>query len=493
MSMQYRDFDIEAFNYEDVAGDERFSVRVLDSPAGQQSPKQAQRVKLPSGLRKQLRYLEGRRLGLGDMIDVGEQLADLLLPKGPRWFLDRSRVMLNPEEGLRIRLKLDGYALSDLPWEYLYLPGPDTPPDQRGPEGFLVLDRRVSLVRYETMGQPAVSLDPVGTGPLRLVALLANPDQPSKYPVLDLKAERQNIQTAMGGVHGIKAEFFPGGRIVDLEDALRTGAHMFHFAGHGDFLSEMGAKVGTQEGKGALVLIGEDGKPELFPVEKLGPNLRGCNIRLAVFGACKTAQRDQYHAWTGVAPALTRAGIPAVVAMQYAIRDGNAVDFGSEFYKTLAAGETIDAAVTSGRLAIYNRSDLDSAQYERDWGVPVLYLRTTGGALFPKEAPGAEGQRVSGRRPPAGSRGGDASTGAVDRRALRDLMIDAFNIEGLEALCWDAAALLEEAGITLRVNLEMVGGGSKTAIVMNLIEYFETRGYLDYLVQAVRNARPGRI
>jgi hypothetical protein len=83
----------------------------------------------------------------------------------------------------------------------------------------------------------------------------------------------------------------------------------------------------------------------------------------------------------------------------------------------------------------------------------------------------------------------------VDRRALRNLLISAFDIDGLETLCWDAAALLEEAGIELRepVSIEMVGGGSKSAIVKNLIDYFEMRGYLDYLVQAVRDARPGRI
>lgn len=475
MPTQYHDFDIEAFNYEDSADGERFSVRVLDSPAGQQSIKQAEQVTLPSGLRSRLRTLDKRGLDLGEMIAVGEQLADLLLPAEPRRHLDRSRAMLAPGEGLRIRMRLDSYALTDLPWEYLYIPRPDTPPDQRSTEGFLVLDQRISLVRYEAMGEPAVSLDPVGTGPVRLVALLSNPNKPPKYPGLDLETEQRNIENAMREVRGIEAQFFPQGRVLDLERAITTGVHIFHFAGHGDFLTEMAAKFGTLEGKGALVLIGEDGRPELFPVDKLGPNLRGCDIRLAMFGACKTAQRDQHHPWTGVAPALNRAGIPAVVAMQYSIRDANAVAFSRQFYSALASGETIDAAVTKGRLAIFNRSDLDSVQYERDWGVPVLYLRTSGGALFPKAEPG--------------------TTGAVDRRALRDLMISAFDLTGLEELCWDAAALLEEAGIKLGepVGVQMVGGGSKRAIVMNLIDFFEMRGYLDYLVRAVRNARPGRI
>jgi len=40
------------------------------------------------------------------------------------------------------------------------------------------------------------------------------------------------------------------------------------------------------------------------------------------------------------------------------------------------------------------------------------------------------------------------------------------------------------------VNLEMVGGEGKRAKVLNLIQYLERRGYLSYLVSAVRKARP---
>lgn len=474
MAMEYRDFDIDAFDYEKDSGGDRFAVRVADSSAGQQTIGRAEQVTLSPDLRSRLRRLEKRKLGLGEMIDLGEHLANLLLPARARRLLDLSRAMLDPGEGLRIRLKLDSYALSDLPWEYLYIPGPDTPPNQRGPEGFLVLDRRVSLVRYELMGQAAESLEPVGSGPLRLIALMANPRDPG-YRALDLEAERLNIERAMSKVPGIDLEFFPGGRVIDLEEAVTTGAHILHYAGHGDFVGEMGAEFGTQVGKGALVLVGEDGGAELFPVEKLAQNLVGRSIRLAVFGACETARRDQLNAWTGVAPALARAGIPAVVAMQYTVRDTNAIAFSRRFYRALASGETIDAAVTDGRLAIFNRSALD----ERDWGVPVLYLRTPGGILFPA------GEQETVVKPPPPT--------TVDKRALRGLMISSFNMEDLQALCWDAEGSLEEAGIELSVSLEMVGGGSKTAVVMNLIDYFDRRGYLDYLVQAVRNARPGRI
>ncbi|MEM9057795.1 MAG: CHAT domain-containing protein, partial [Pseudomonadota bacterium] len=64
-------------------------------------------------------------------------------------------------------------------------------------------------------------------------------------------------------------------------------------------------------------------------------------------------------------------GIPAVIGMQYTVRDRSAVAFCRRFYRALAAGHSVDTAVTEGRLGIFQRAGAG----ERDWGVPVLYLR----------------------------------------------------------------------------------------------------------------------
>jgi hypothetical protein len=529
--MQYRNLDLEAFEYQRAEGGvERFHVRVTGSPAGEQRYADAEEVTIPPELRKRLRRLEKRTLDLPGMIVLGEDLAGLLFPPRARELLMLSRAGLDGDEGLRIRLKVHTYALADLPWEYVYIPRPDTPPDQKGLDGFLVLDRRVSLVRYEVMGQRLVSLDPVGAGPLRLVVLLADPDTPG-YPHLNLDVERQNIEQALEEVPEISAEFYPDATVEMLEDALTREAHVFHFAGHGQFEGELGVAFGSLEGEGSLVLLDENRGPFLFPAEKLAQNLRGRGVRLAVLGACEVGRRDQVNAWTGVVPALTRAGIPAVVGMQYTIRDRNAVAFSRRFYRALAAGQPIDAAVTDGRLAIFNRSSDD----ERDWGVPVLYLRTGEGVLFPSARPApqaeprdaiqgpvtnirvdqhvgtVEGGKVVGveigqpapsprhkarreleeqlaefARPISSPPAGD-----VDKRALREAMILNFGLEDLEVLCADVEEALKDAGLPLQVNLEIVGGSGKRAKVLNLIQYLDRRGYLGYLVQAVRSVRPG--
>jgi len=385
--MRYRNLDLEAFDYLATDGGERFRVRVSGSPGGEQRLADAEEVTLPPDLRRQLRRLERRSLDLPNLIALGEDLAARLFPRTVRPFLTRSLERLAEDEGLRIRLKLDTYALADLPWEYAYVSPPDTPPGQKGTEGFLGLNRRISLVRYEVMGQAPGTLDPVGTGPLRMVALLATPDDPG-YAELKLDVERGSIQKALEDVAGIRVEFYPDATVETLEDALTREAHVFHFAGHGQFEGDLGLAFRSMEGKGFLVLLDEGRRAKLFPADRLARNLAGRGVRLAVLGACEAGRRDQVNAWTGVVPALTRAGIPAVVGMQYTIRDNSAIAFSRRLYRALADGQPIDAAVTDGRLAIFNRSSDD----ERDWGVPVLYLRADEGVLFPKSQIAEAGQ-----------------------------------------------------------------------------------------------------
>jgi hypothetical protein len=82
---------------------------------------------------------------------------------------------------------------------------------------------------------------------------------------------------------------------------------------------------------------------------------------------------------------------------------------------------------------------------------------------------------------------------AVDRRALRQVMSQAFTLEELEALCADVKEELAKVGAPIDLDLDTVGGSSKEAKVLNLIRYFDRRGHLPYLVDAVRGARPGTI
>src|SRR5688500_8312512 len=204
--MTYLDRDLELLGYNKDDTGVRFRVRVANSPAGEQNLSEAETVALPEGLRARFRSLERRRLTLPEMIAVGEELGQALFPPRVRLMLARSQARLADQEGLRIRLMLDTYALADLPWEYSYLADPDTPAEQKNIEGFLVLNRRLSLVRYQVLEQSVGKLDPISQGKLRLVALLSNP---SNTDEVDLDTERASIAKAEEDVPATEGALYP--------------------------------------------------------------------------------------------------------------------------------------------------------------------------------------------------------------------------------------------------------------------------------------------
>src|SRR5262249_49983672 len=155
-------------------------------------------------------------------------------------------------------------------------------------------------------------------------------------------------------------------------DAL-NGADMFHFAGHGLFEGTELTPDGVLLKRGSVVLETASGDPDYVASDQLAVALGNAGVRLVVLGACNSASRDAHGAWTGVAPALVREKVPAIVAMQYRLADAAALTFIPYLYARIFQGYTLDEAVFEGRQAIFNAAQ-DWAK-ERDWGVPALYLR----------------------------------------------------------------------------------------------------------------------
>src|SRR5690606_35615914 len=151
------------------------------------------------------------------------------------------------------------------------------------------------------------------------------------YEKLDVIKERQSIEKAVADLSAIRPEFYPDATADTLLEALVRPAHIFHFAGHGEFKGDMGNRYGSQEGAGAVILLDDNGRARPFSAQRLAMSLAGRSVRLAVLTACAVAQRDAASAWAGVVTALTRAGIPAAVGMQFRIRDTNATAFSRAF------------------------------------------------------------------------------------------------------------------------------------------------------------------
>jgi len=84
-------------------------------------------------------------------------------------------------------------------------------------------------------------------------------------------------------------------------------------------------------------------------------------------------------------------------------------------------------------------------------------------------------------------------TTSVNKSVLRESIVKHFNLEDLEILCADIEQTMADDGLKLQVDLEIVGGVGKATKVLKLIEYLDRKGFLPYLVNAIRRAHPGII
>ena len=103
-------------------------------------------------------------------------------------------------------------------------------------------------------------------------------------------------------------------------------------------------------------------------------------LRLVFLNSCEGARGSENDAFSSTAATLVRRGVPAVVAMQYEITDGAAIEFSRDFYEALADGLPVDAAVTEARTAVSMDSMLE-------WGTPVLYMHSPDGRVFDVSPP----------------------------------------------------------------------------------------------------------
>ena len=90
----------------------KFSVRVLQSPAGEMRAEQAIPVDFNmTELQRQIDRLERRELARADLIALGRTLASILLPPPPSGgrgvidFVRESLIAAGPDNGIRLRLR----------------------------------------------------------------------------------------------------------------------------------------------------------------------------------------------------------------------------------------------------------------------------------------------------------------------------------------------------------------------------------------------------
>jgi hypothetical protein len=95
-----------------------------------------------------------------------------------------------------------------------------------------------------------------------------------------------------------------------------------------------------------------------------------------------------------VAEQMMQAGVPAIIAMQYMIRDDVAIDFAHFLYEELLGGSCpgiIDLAMSAARSGLYAANPGDFS-----FGTPILWLNRNNGCIFSLDLPPSEGSKSVG-------------------------------------------------------------------------------------------------
>ncbi|MBW7885363.1 MAG: CHAT domain-containing protein [Caldilineaceae bacterium] len=301
--------------------------------------------------------------------DFGQELFDALMVGDVRSRFDVSRQeALRAGKGLRIKLCIQSPRLAALPWEFLY--------DSRQAE-YLALSRDTPIVRYlelpHTVQPLAVQL------PLRILAMIA---APADLRPLDVASEKTRLERALAPLvqqGQMELQWLQGQTWRELQQAMRTGPwHIFHFIGHGSFSAAIG--------EGIIWLTDDRGSQWPLAATQLARLLADHHtLRLVLLNTCESARGSEEDVFSSTASILVRRGIPAVLAMQYAITDAAAIEFSRTFYDTLADGLPVDAAVSEARKAVSF-----GVTNSLEWGTPVLCTYARDGVLFqvaPSAAP----------------------------------------------------------------------------------------------------------
>ncbi len=274
------------------------------------------------------------------------------------WISARTDLERGQIDGLRIRLALQPPVVAALPWESLY------DPDRHvafAATGKSPLVRVEGVYRY--IGPPR-SLRV--TTPLKI--LVAAPDDPAE--TIDIESEIKGIRQILRAVDSDKIQAVVlSGRfsVIDLRRKIEAEQPDFvHLITHG---SPDGIVLWQQR---LPVLVSGAALQSIFE--------RTASVKLVLLNACLSAQGSEQTALSSVGSRLLQAGIPAVIAMQFEIRDDVAIEFAHFLYEELVTGScpgAIDAAVAFARSSLYALNPGDFS-----YGTPVLWLNAENGVIF---------------------------------------------------------------------------------------------------------------
>jgi hypothetical protein len=309
---------------------------------------------------------------------LGQHLyATIFFGKVEDGFKEARQAAIDKSATLRVLLRFDTAAddLAQLPWELLFAND-----DFLAAENKLVLSR--SLSSEKGMSKEKISQDP----PLVVQFLVTVPEteayrqqrekliaalrQPTKYST-SIRSEVLESWNQDEAISVLGRPPYP--QVVHIIGVCRRTRSPVR----------EGMEIYLDDGAGPQWRSGEV-LVNLFSRNwDLAPEYR---VRLVVLHLCEPSPLDFEATFEGLAPALVRQGIPAVIAMQYPLSEQAEGRFVRKLYEGLAERKSIEEAVQGARYDLFTTFEED-----RLFGSPVLYMQSVDSQLLAPAAGGEAG------------------------------------------------------------------------------------------------------
>jgi hypothetical protein len=357
--MDYENFDIRIFRPQ---GSDSYQMMVqssvLTALAGSH---EVPFDEADAALRERIQFDEQGLLSTADDVEnLGKELRGRLFPPEVwNYFNNCRQEVVARQTGLRIRLIIDAAAaaLSQLPWEYCF--------DDLEQNNFIGLNDQTPIVRFMPTGRRLRDLE---TDRPKLLVAVASPTDVDWAQLYDLGIEERLAEIFDPIRDYVDCKLLFHTTLKKLTDELDKGYDIFQFLGHGVAPPGRAARIYLENPAGELDLVTHRELTQLLANK----------VKLCVLTACESAVHDPGDMFTGLAQALVKADIPAVVGMQLKIELEAATDFTQKFYYELSTGCTVDEALIKARRQAY--ADADRSNH---WGIPVLYLQTDDARIWP--------------------------------------------------------------------------------------------------------------
>jgi hypothetical protein len=306
---------------------------------------------------------------------LGEQLYQIVFRDSvDRAFAESYIAARDNGQPLRVILNFaeDSAELAALPWEFLRAT------DDLGRPFYLATKTELVLNRSLPAARPEMSTVDL---PLRVLFIMCVPSSADA----DQKAQRKEILSAVRRLsrsdpRKLSVEFVRSWNVDRIQEKLCKNPHIVHIIGRAHNAVDETGHIGPE-----IEYPGFDGTPKWNAPQVVVDFLtRGKSRdelpRLVILHLCQMGTVDFRASFERSAPELIKAGIMAVLAMQYPVSPSAATLFTKDFYDRLIKGDEIDKIVQDIRWNMQSRLNDDLLI-----GTPVLYMQSLSGRLVRQE------------------------------------------------------------------------------------------------------------